>query len=262
MKIYIHYESAAGPSFTAAKEIKEEDEITVAQITAAFVLQYNQAARCSASEQLTSANVQLFDADGQKLSSRAVVKSVVEDRDDLFIKDVPPTKTTTSLRASTVPDQVLPPASSSSSSGSKARARSVTANDLETLIKQRNFRKARVLCELHEHDGGLPSHESTWFLARIKLLSDPKNNHNVAERYAAQAIAMGKRIPGLDTTRYSYTLAETMYAAGNILPNLLIFLCFRIVVPSYSYSSIHRDYVNSFIQVTNTKKQKKFVLNC
>ena len=258
MKVFIHYEGTAGPAFTLAKEIKDEDEITVAHITDTFVLQYNAAsARCSATLQLSSDNVQLYNADGQKLPSRAVFKSVVEDRDDLFLKDEPsPTKKSTSLPVSTVPDLVRP-SSSSSSSSIKARSLSVTANDVETLIKQRNFRKARVLCELSEQDGGLSSHESAWFLARIKLLSDPKKNHNVAERYAAQAIAMGKRIQGIDITGYSYTLAEAMYAAGNT--PFVDYLRFLTSLCNYTY--VYRCYSNSFIQVINTKKQKKFCPN-
>ena len=225
MKVYIHYEGAAGPAFTLAKEIKNADEITVEQITTAFVLQYNNAAaaQCSAATvPLSSDHVQLYHANGEKLSSRAVFQSVVEDRDDVFVKDEPSiTKKSSSLPVATVPDRVLPSKNSSSNSKSsnnvKARSLSVTSNDVETLVKQRNFRKARVLCELSEQDGGLSSHESAWFLARIKLQSDPKKNHIAAERYAAQAVAMGKRIQGMDITRYSYTLAETMYAAGNTL---------------------------------------------
>lgn len=217
MKIYVHYEGSVGPAFTVAQQV-DDKLTTVKDAVAVFVGQYNAAQQTH----VLDAHTQLYNADGQLLQQMAALSSLVEDREDVFVKGAVTAKTSSAKSAAPIPKTTPAPAPAptpapASTPKMAAPTVTVTAGVLEDLITQRNLRKARVLCEeaLRVTNPRLPAHEIHWFLARISLLSDAQRNHAAAERYASQALSAGKRCTGVDTARYSLTLARAMYEAGD-----------------------------------------------
>ena len=213
MRVYLHYEGHSGlPHFTIGTDI-DGASMTVDALAVWFASTYGKTKRT---------DLIVMNVDGQLLKPYATVSSVVADRDDVIFMDAvaevavvaaaataTATATTTPLAAPTT----SPPPPSSSPSSSTAPVSTVA---LETYISQKNYRKARLMCEEAQRSGGtLHPHEVAWYQARVKLLSDAKQNHDAAERHASQALSLGKKMPSANLSRYSYTLAEAMFAAGD-----------------------------------------------
>jgi tetratricopeptide (TPR) repeat protein len=203
MKVYVHIEEIEGPTHTIGRQINKE---SLQDILNEFIVDYKSIYN---GFDIVTGNVQLVNTEGRSLYplSREVI-SFLSNKDDIILQKI------SNSKALIIPIQmrksdVLEVNEKDNSSQYTSKELTDIKKNIETLIKTKSYRQARILCEKSILSAPKESYLFLRNLADIKLAN---YEYDMAVKYATMAIKAAKK-EAVDTSIYSLCLAEALFGS-------------------------------------------------